>query len=346
MSAFYAMVKKELRSVTKEKTIMIAIVIQLFIASFSSVILIGLLSFYDPDSIGLYARANIKVGVLGNAGSPLVRFLQDRRVKVMPFSSPSDAENAFKAGAIDAVIFVPEDSRGVVDMKLFLPKSESRSTMILMILKEPMKKYENYLREKLGVRVRYSDIKGTHPTTYEFLYAIIIPTLMFFPAFVTGSMVIDSISEESENHTLETLWSAPLSLNLILGAKIAAALVLAVVQCALWPVLLRFNGIAVQNLGLVLLLATVVAAINAVGAAFIATYFKDRERSQFMYSLFILMAASTSYFLDASPITLMTRLATGDYYTGILDVATYAILLLALLATFFYTAKKLIAMKS
>ena len=227
-----------------------------------------------------------------------------------------------------------------------MPKSESRSTMILMILKESLKKYENYLREKLGVHVRYSDIKGTHPTTYEFLYAIIIPTLMFFPAFVTGSMVIDSISEELENHTLETLWAAPLSLNLIFGAKIAAALVLAVVQCALWPVLLHFNGIAVQNLGLVLLLATVVAAINAVGAAFIAAYFKDRERSQFMYSLFILMAAGTSYFLDASPITLMTRLATGAYDTGILDVATYAILLSALLANFFCTAKKLIAMKS
>jgi len=346
MSAFYALAKKELRSVTREKTIMIAIIIQLLIASFSSVILIGLLSFYDPDSIGLHARANIKVGLLGNASSPLAGFLQDRRVRVRPFSSPSDAENAFKAGAIDAVIFVPEDSRGVVDMKLFLPKSESRSTVILMILKEPMKKYENYLREKLGVHVRYSDIKGTHPTTHEFLYAIILPTLMFFPAFVTGSMVIDSISEELENHTLETLWAAPLSLNLILSAKIAAALVLAVMQCALWSVLLRFNGIAIQKLGLVLLLAAAVAAINAVGAASIATYFKDRERSQFMYSLFILMAAGTSYFLDVSPIILMTRLATGDHYTGILDVATYAILPLALLTTFFYTAKKLLVMKS
>jgi len=354
--AFYALVKRELRSVTKEKTIMIAIVIQLFLASFSSVILIGLLSFYDPDSIGLNARIRIRVGVLNSVqpsshevtavlgkASPFTGFLQDRRVRVTPFSSASDAENAFKAGAIDAIVFVPEDSRGVVDMKLFLPKSESRSTMVLMMLKEPMKRYENYLREKLGVHVRYSDIKGTYPTTYEFLYAIILPTLMFFPAFVAGSMVVDSISEELENHTLETLWSAPISLNMILGAKIAAALVLAVVQCALWVMLLRFNHIAIQNLGLVLLLVAVVAALNAVGVAFIVTYFKDRERSQFMYSLFILMAAGTSVFLGASPISLMTRLATGDYYTGTLDVAKYAILLLAVLATFFYTAEKLIA---
>ena len=346
MSAFYAMVKKELRSVTREKTIAIALVIQLFIASFSSVILIGLLSFYDPESIGLNARANIKVGVIGNLGSALVEFLKDSNVKVETFSSSRDAEDAFKAGVIDAVTFIPEDSEGVVEMQLFLPQAETRSTMILMVLKEPLKRYENYLRERRSVRVRYSDIEGLHPTTHEFLYSFIVPILMFFPAFIAGSMVIDSVSEELENHTLETLWSAPLSLRAIFGAKIVAALVLTVVQCVLWSILLRFNHIYIQNLGLTLLLAAMVAAINAVGSALIATYFKDRERAQFMYSLFILMAVGMGYSLDSSPLILMTRLATGDYHTGIVDVAVYVPLLLVLLATFSYTAKRLVVMKS
>jgi len=343
VSTFYVMVRKELRSVTKEKTIMIAIMIQLFIASFSSVILIGLMSFYDPDSIAWNANISIKVGVIGDADSPLVWFLRDRNVRVTPFPSPLDAESAFRAGMVDAVIFVPEDGRGVVDMKLFLPTSESRSTMILMVLKEPMKRYENYLREERGVHVRYSDIRGMPSTTYEFRYSVIIPILMFFPAFVAGSMVIDSISEELENRTLETLWSAPLSLNVIFGAKIAAGLVLAVGQCALWSMLLRFNRVPIRNLGLVLLFAAVIAAIIAVGSALIATYFKDRERSQFVYSLFILLSAGVSYLFDASPITLMIRLATGDYYTGIADIAVYGVLLLALLAAFLSVAKRLIA---
>jgi len=229
-------------------------------------------------------------------------------------------------------------------MKLFLPDSETRSTLILMILKEPLKQYENYLREGQGVHVRYTDIKGLPSTTYEFRYSVIIPILMFFPAFVAGSMVVDSISEELENHTLETLWSAPLSLNVIFGAKIVAALVLAVVQCALWSMLLRLNRIPIQNLGLVLLLAAVIAAIISVGSALIATYFKDRERSQFVYSLSVPLSAGTTYFFDVSPITLMTRLATGDCYTGIADVVVYGILLLALLAVFFSMAKRLIAM--
>lgn len=347
MSAFYAIVKKELRSVRKDKTIMIAIFIQLFIASFSSVILVGLLAFYDPESIGLNATISTRVGVIGDAGSPLVRFLRERNLKVTTFSSPLDAENAFQAGTIDVAMSIPEYSgSGIVDMQLFLPESESLSTMLLMILKEPMKRYENYLRERQGITIRYADIRGLPPTTYEFRYSFLIPILMFFPAFVAGSMVIDSISEEMENHTLETLWAAPVSLRMIFGAKIAAALLLAVVQCALWLMLMRFNGIRMKNPELILLFAAAIAAIIAVGSALISTYFKDRERSQFVYSLFISTLGGMSYFFDFSPVALMTRFATGDYYTDIADTAMYFALLLALVATLALTAKKLIAVKS
>ena len=89
MSAFSAIIKKELRSVRKDKTIMIAIFIQLFIASFSSVILFGLLAFYDPESLGLNTRLPTKVGIIGDVpDGPLVRLLGERNVKVTIFSSP------------------------------------------------------------------------------------------------------------------------------------------------------------------------------------------------------------------------------------------------------------------
>ena len=331
MSGFFAIVKKELRAVTREKTLVIAIVIQLFIASFSSALLIGLISLYDPDSIGMYARIDLDVGVLGDPRTQLVRFMRERGIRTTSFTNPADAEGAFNANAVDAIVVVPEDSGGVVEMQLFLPRAEARAALILMILREPLKRFENYLRQARGVQVLYGDLTGLPPTTFEFLYSVIVPVLMFFPAFVAGSMVVDSISEELENHTLETLLSAPLSLNVALGGKIAAALVLAVMQCAAWAVLLRFNRIYLQNLALVLLLAAIVAAIIAIASAFIATAFKDRERSQFVYSLFILVAVSASYIFDLSPIKLMTRLATGDYFTGVADVAKYAAVVLVML---------------
>ena len=346
MIPFLAMVKRELRAVTREKTIMIAVFIQLCLASFSSVIVMGLVAYYDPESIASNVRMRTRAGVIGDSESPLVQFLEESSVRVIAFASPESAEAAFQAGRIDAIIYLPDEAGGVVDMQLYLPESETRSTVILMMLQEPLKRYENHLREERGVRVRYADIDGKPPTSYEFLYSSIIPILLFFPAFVAGSMVVDSVSEEMEHHTLDTLWSAPVSLNSIFGAKVAAALVLAVVQCVAWTALLRLNRIHLANRGLVLLLSVLVAGILSVAAAFIASYFKDRERSQFMYSLFMLIAVGVSYLFDSSPITLMTRLATGDYYTGILNLAGYIVVTLGLLALFLSKTRRLIGLKS
>jgi len=346
MTPFLAMVRRELRSVLHEKTIMIAVLIQLFLASFSSIIIMGLVSYYDPESIGLNALTSIRAGVIGDTGTALARYLEAANVQPTIFASPDAAEYAFRTGRIDTIVHLPDEESGIVDMQLYLPESESRSTVILMMLQRPLKEYENHLREKRGVHVRYTDIAGKPSTSYEFLYSSIIPILMFFPAFVAGSMAVDSVAEELEHHTLDTLWSAPVSLTSIFGSKVAAALVLAVIQCIAWIGLLRVNRIHLEHRGLVLLLAVLVAGILSVAAAFIASYFKDRERSQFMYSLFMLIATGVSYFLDSSPISLMTRLATGDYYTGIANLTGYLALMVGLLVLFLTQTRRLIGLKS
>lgn len=343
MSGFLAMVKKELRSVRRERTIMIAITIQLVIASFSSTILIGLLAFYDPDTVAVNARTIVRVGVLGNTSSPLVTLLRTRNIRVTRFADATDAEKAFQNHGVDAILSIPAETGNPMDLQLVLPRSETLSSLILTILRDPLKRYENTLRAARGVAVQYTDVQGLPSTTFEFLYAVIIPVLMFFPAFVAGSMVVDSISEEMENHTLETLWSAPVTLNSILGAKVTAALILAVIQCVAWVLLLRLNQIEIHNLGAVLALSALVAAINALGSGFTAMGLKDRERSQFMYSLLILIAVSLGYFLDFSPVKLMMRLAAGDYYTGIVDIVKYGVLLLVMVVVFFRTTRRLVA---
>jgi hypothetical protein len=87
-----------------------------------------------------------------------------------------------------------------------------------------------------------------------------------------------------------------------------------------------------------------IAALNAVGAGLTAAAFRDRERSQFIYSMLILVAVSASYFFDASPVRLLTRLAIGDYYTGPGDVVQYAALLAVMVAVFFGATKRLAKM--
>ncbi len=333
MKAFWAIVRKELRSVSREKTIIIAISIQLVIASLSSVVLIGLLSFYDPEAISANIRGSVRVGVLGEVDNRLLSILRERRIRTTFFQDTAAAERTFQAGNLDALLYVPVDTGGVSDMKLVLPRAETRASVILIMLQEALKRYENVLRAERGLELRYTDVTGSPSTTYEFLYTVIVPVLMFFPAFVAGSMTVDSISEELENNTLDTLRSAPVSVSAIFSAKITAALILAVIQCCAWLVLLRFNQIAVQNVLAVLALALLVAALNSIGSALIATSMHDRERSQFVYSIAIVAFVGATSLLGVSPVNLLMRLATGAGNGG-LEIGGYT-LGVALLALVF-----------
>jgi ABC-2 type transport system permease protein len=341
MKGFLSMVWRELKLLRKEKTIMFAILIQLFIASFSSIILLGIMVYYDPGSIGQNATATINVGVLGDQRSQFISYLQERRHHVYPFDDAAKAEAAFKSGRLDAIVYIPGEEKGAVNMKLVLPDMDAQATLVLMLLKEPMERFENYLRDKDGVLVRYQDVKGKPFTTYEFLYTIIIPILMFFPAFIAGSMVIDSISEEIENKTLDTLLSAPVSINWVTGAKIIASIVVGAFQCGLWVILLGFNGFHIQNVAIILLLSMMVTAIIAMIALMVSLVFRDRERSQFIYSLVILVMFSLAYFVSPSPFALVARLATGDPYVGILHLAVYAAALIVLATVTPFVTRKL-----
>lgn len=347
MREFWVLVKKELRSVRREKTIMFAIIIQIFIAGFSSILLIGMTSFYDPSSIGDNAAMNINVGVVGEADSAVAYFVdQEPNITVYRFSYPEEAEAGFRSGMVDAIMGVPPPENGVVDMKLILPRSDAESMLILMTLDQPLQKAENYLRQQNGIELHYADLGGKQSTTFEFLYAVIIPVLMFFPALIAGSITVDTISEEMQNKTLDTLWAAPLSLGRIFSSKIFAAVVTALVQCILWVILLRINSFAVSNIAGVLTLAMLIAFCVSFGAGIIALFFRDRDRAQFVFSIVLVMMAGLSYLVDPAPFELMTRLAAGSRGVGWLQVVSYLLPLAALSGVFFLVSRRLAVTQS
>ncbi len=340
MKAFLSMVIREFKSVKKEKTILFAIMIQFFIASFSSILVVGLMTFYDPDSIGYNGNIRVHVGVIGDSRDPFFSFLRGRNVRSIPFGSVSEAEQAFRSGDIDTIVYLPESQADIIEMKLVLPDMDSRATVALMVLKGPLKRYENYLRQQRGVEIRYSDIGGKPATTHEFLYTVIIPMLMLFPAFVAGSMIIDSISEEIEQKTLTTLLAAPVSLNRVLTAKMVAAVIIASVQCVLWSLLLRLNNFAINNLLYVLLFSVIISAIVAVSSMLIALLFRDRERSQFVFSIIIVVALGIGFFLDPTPFGMIARLASGDVLLDPGHILIYLVPLMLLVGAFPFISKR------
>jgi ABC-type Na+ efflux pump permease subunit len=342
MLPFLAVVKKELVSVIRDRTIIISLLIQLFIASFSSALLLGMLSLYDSDTIMKFSGSGIKIAMVGSEG-PLSSFVRQRGLAVVPFATLSDAETEFFQGRVSAILVVPGGVKKSAEIKLYLPDNDAVSSIIRMVIQEPLKQYENYLRGQNGIEVRYTDLKGKPSTSFEFIYSVLLPMLMFFPAFVSGSMSVDSLTEEVENNTLPTLLSAPLSLNSLLGAKITASIIIAILQCFAWLSLLRLNGIDIQHEGWILLLALFVAGIASTAAMLGAILLKDRERSQFIYSLMLLAAASISTLLGVSPITTLSRLAIGDPFTGGWNVALFGLLLAGLYMLLWKLSRRLVA---
>ena len=58
--------KKEFRGLLNEKTILLAVLLQLFIALFSSFLMVGLTSMYDPSSLSKYSRYRYSIAYAGN----------------------------------------------------------------------------------------------------------------------------------------------------------------------------------------------------------------------------------------------------------------------------------------
>src|SRR5512133_3337416 len=107
MNPFIAVVKRELWTVMRDFTIVISIVIQAFIASFSSAMLLGLLSLYDADTIMKYGGVGINVAMVGPADNPLEKFLSDYGLSTTPYNTQTEAETSFYQGKVNAIFVVP-----------------------------------------------------------------------------------------------------------------------------------------------------------------------------------------------------------------------------------------------
>jgi len=149
-----------------------------------------------------------------------------------------------------------------------------------------------------------------------FTYTVLVPLLMFVPAFISGSVAVDSITEEVQRGTLELLRVAPVELSTVVDAKVLSAATLAPVQAALWIALLELNGTAIARpLGLVGVVAGLATALVVVGAG-VALLAPDRRQAQFLYSSGVLAAALVAGLLPEHPANTVAKLAIGSATTA------------------------------
>jgi len=332
-------VKKEMKSLLHEKTLLLAIIVQLLIASFSSLLVLGLASFFDPSSLDRYDTPKANVGIVGTG--ELRQFIAKSQVDSHYYKDIPSAISDFDKNKIDAIVVIPQEESGgseIIKVLVYLPKSDIRGTFVTLALKKPLEEYENYVRDIRGARIGFLPIKlyvdelpKKTSTYFEFIYGILIPLLVFTPVFISGGLIIDMLTEEYERKTIDLLLVSPLSFPEILNGKMITAIIIVPAQAFLWILLVRLNGVVVHNVILILLLSGIIAAMVVLIGAIIAVRYKKRMISQYLYSLILILMFLMGYLFTDSPFNLVTRLSANSMgaevlvYCGVYAAVTYGL---------------------
>lgn len=335
----WTVAKKEFRGIGHERTIVLAILLQVFIAMFSSFLVVGLTSLYDPAAMGrsggVYA-----VGYAG-ADSPLRDILEEDGTFTVYRMDLSPAVAALKERQLAAVVYVPPtppDAAEPVQVTLYTRKNDIQTAVVGVELKEALEEYEALLRGVRSERLSAAPIEVAVPAGtggqnfFLFIYGLLIPLLLFMPAIISASLIIDFITEEYSARTLDTLLSTPLTFTEILWGKVAAAWVLVPLQGGAWLLLLALNGIAVHNIAEVLVHVSATSLVLILLAALIALHFRDRTNAQFIFSTGLVAVLLVALALPANPANFIVLLAAGaavPWHWAALAVVLCGTLLLA-----------------
>jgi ABC-type Na+ efflux pump permease subunit len=309
--------RRELSVLRREKTIVLALLIQLFIAAFSSFLVVGLVSLYAPGEVDGYT---VEVAVTGDATEDLLAATEDTDgIRARTYSTQSAARDAFDRGEVAAVL-AAERRDGQVHVDAVAPTSNVQTTVIVVQLRETLRAYERSERAERAANLE-TDILALAPEPrsspyYGFTYTVLVPLLLFLPVFVSGSIVVDSLTEEFDRGTFELLRVAPISVQQILEGKLLAGVALAPVQAGLWLGLLRLNGTPIHAPGLLLVLVTALTLLVVVLGAAVSLPVGSRRAAQSLYSLGTLTLFAIATLSPGNPVNTVALLAIGSAGTA------------------------------
>lgn len=306
-------------SLKREKTIVLALLIQLIIAAFSSFLVVGLTSLYDPGSI---ESDELTVGVTGDHQNELVAAANEADgVGVERYESRQKAIAAFDRGQTDAVLSanaVQADGSQRVEVRATAPAQSIRTTLVVVQLREILGALEHTERKQRFTtgEINYRPID--QPTEvnaspyFGFTYTILIPLLLFLPPFISGSVAVDALTEEIERGTLELVRVAPVSLVDIVEGKAAAMILLAPLQVLLWLGLLSMNNIAVSNVLELLVFVTAITTITVLLGLVLGLLTRKRRRAQLLYSVLVIVLFGATAVFPEHPATTIAKLAVAS----------------------------------
>jgi ABC-type Na+ efflux pump permease subunit len=317
--------RRDVASLSREKTIVLALLIQLFVAAFSSFLVVGLTSLYDPGSVD---GGEIVIGVAGEHRDDVVQAAQRQEgIGVVTYPSETAAREAYRDGEVHAVVLARAQSNRIA-ARVIAPTESIQTTLIVDKVRTLLETVERTERRERAASLSRPPVPVPDDVDasqyFGFTYTVLIPLLLFLPPFISGSVAVDVLTEEIERGTLELLRVAPVSLVDIVDGKALGMVVIAPLQALLWLGLLALNGIAVANPLPLLVMVTALAAAVVVLGLVLGLQTGQRRQAQLLYSVLVIVGFGLLVFLPEHPATTVARLAVDSATTTTyLHVAGY-----------------------
>jgi len=340
-----AIAVRDLASLKREKTIVLALLIQLFVAAFSSFLVVGLTSLYDPGTI---EGAQVRVGVSGEVREDLANAAAEQQaLRPVTFDDRTGAMAAFDDGRVQAVLHgtvASGDAGTRVEVEATVPAENLRTTVVVVQLRRALTTLEAVERDRraahLDLRTLETPDRVDASPYFGFTYTVLIPLLLFLPPFISGSVAVDSITEELERGTLEILRVAPVSLVDVVDGKGLGLTLLAPAQVVLWLGLLAVNGITVGNpLALLALVTAITTLVVTIGVG-LGVALGQRRQAQLLYSTVVLVLFGLAAGLPEHPATTVAKLAVES---GTLATLAHVGFFVALAVTAAVVARRYVA---
>lgn len=307
-----ALARREVRDIVRERTIVVAFLVQLFIAGFSTLVSVGLTALYDPGSV--HTPVNGAIAYDGPGGFDAI--LGAARGVRLSYLNATAARQAFDRSAVLAVVQERIEPDGARRVSLLVADGEIQSTLVVTGMRDLLQQYERQLRTESQTQLHHSILEAPAPArgagSYSFLLTVLLPLLLLTPVFLCGAMAADSLHQEIQTKTLGLLRSAPITTATLLSGKLLAPLALAPAQVLAWLGLLALNHAPAANPLLLLALAAVLTVlVSTIG--FATTVLVQRPgASQAAYGLTVIALAAIALVLPRPPLNLVAAIATGN----------------------------------
>lgn len=312
--------KKEISDLAREKTILVAIVVQLFIAGFSTFLLFGLQGVTDPDHAG---NQEMNVGYEGTGG--FLHVLREHGINAFQ----GNYQSQFQRGDFQALI---EESivadQHVID--IVLAEGDPVSSLRLNQLKGALQDYEQTLRHERELRLNTTlvELPQKESVPYGFAYGTLLPLMCLVPVFLAGSMTGDTVQQEIQEKTLLLLRAAPMPLWHVWAGKLLVTVTLAPLQALLWIGLFAANGWPVDNLLLLIPFLLVLALLLSCLGALLGLFVQGEGQAQSAYALLVITLGALSTKLNPDPLNAIARIATNrmgsDVHVTVMIIAAAA----------------------